>query len=74
MKKTKTGHSTDVEVLEKLAEDPAISNPIPKLIVEHRELTKLVNTYLEALAEAIYPAGVVGEGLLHSSFYQSVAV
>ena len=50
IKRNKTGPSTDAEVLEKLAEDPAISNPIPKLIVEHRELSKLVNTYLGALA------------------------
>jgi DNA polymerase I len=74
VKKIKTGHSTDAEVLEKLAEDPAISNPIPKLIVEHRELSKLVGTYLEALAEAIYPPGVIGAGRIHSSFNQTVAV
>ena len=65
---------TDAEVLEKLAEDPAIENPIPKLIVEHRELSKLVNTYLEALAEAIYPEGVEGAHRIHSSFSQTVAV
>ncbi len=74
IKKNKTGPSTDAEVLEKLAEDPAISNPIPKLIVEHRELSKLVNTYLEALAEAIYPPGVEGAHRIHSSFNQTVAV
>jgi DNA polymerase I len=74
IKKIKTGYSTDAEVLEKLAEDPAIENPIPTLIVEHRELSKLVNTYLEALAEAIYPAGVEGAHRIHSSFSQTVAV
>lgn len=74
IKKNKTGYSTDAEVLEKLAEDPAIENPIPKLIVEHRELSKLVNTYLEALAEAIYPSGVEGAHRIHSSFNQTVAV
>ncbi len=74
IKKNKTGYSTDAEVLEKLADDPSIENPIPKLIVEHRELSKLVNTYLEALAEAIYPAGVQGAHRIHSSFSQTVAV
>ena len=74
IKKIKTGHSTDAEVLEKLAEDPEINNPIPKLIVEHRELSKLVNTYLSALAEEIYPEGSLGGGRIHSSFSQTVAV
>ncbi len=74
LKKIKTGHSTDAEVLEKLAEDPTIENPIPKLIVEHRELTKLVGTYLEALTEEIYPEGALGGGRIHSSFNQTVAV
>ncbi|MBY0263312.1 MAG: hypothetical protein K2Q20_13270, partial [Phycisphaerales bacterium] len=78
VKKIKTGYSTDAEVLETLAEDPSIDNPIPKLIVEHRELTKLVNTYLEALAEEIYdetdprvPPGLGGR--IHCSFNQTVA-
>jgi DNA polymerase-1 len=74
IKKIKTGFSTDAEVLEKLAEDPTIENPIPTLIVEHRELSKLVNTYLEALAEAIYPESSLGAGRIHSSFSQTVAV
>jgi DNA polymerase-1 len=74
IKRIKTGHSTDAEVLEKLAEDPTITNPIPRLIVEHRELTKLVNTYLEALVEEIYPEGSLGGGRIHSSFSQTVAV
>jgi len=81
VKKTKTGHSTDIEVLEKLAGDPALSTPphaqgddakptpIPALIVEHRQLTKLVGTYLEALKQAIEPS----TGRIHSSFNQTVA-
>lgn len=73
IKKIKTGYSTDAEVLEKLAEDATIDNPIPKLIVEHRELTKLVSTYLVALAEAIYPERALGAGRIHSSFNQTVA-
>jgi DNA polymerase I len=73
IKRTKTGFSTDAEVLETLAEDPEISTPIPKLIVEHRELTKLVGTYLVALSEDIYPPGSLGGGRIHCSFHQTVA-
>lgn len=69
IKKTKTGYSTDVEVLEKLAADPAIGSSIPALIVEHRQLTKLVGTYLVALKEAINP----DTGRIHASFNQTVA-
>jgi DNA polymerase-1 len=39
------------------------------MIVEYRQLTKLVNTYLVALAEAIEP----GTGRVHASFHQTVA-
>ncbi|MCK4871846.1 MAG: DNA polymerase I [Phycisphaerales bacterium] len=69
IKKTKTGYSTDVEVLEKLAADPDVTSPIPTLIVEYRTLTKLVNTYLTALAAAINP----DTGRVHASFNQTVA-
>ncbi|MBY0311267.1 MAG: DNA polymerase I [Phycisphaerales bacterium] len=80
IKRIKTGYSTDAEVLDKLAEDPTITTPIPKLIVEHRELSKLVNTYLEALVDDIYPEvpaapehlrGLAGR--IHCSFNQTVA-
>ena len=69
VKKTKTGFSTDIEVLETLAEDAAITTPVPRLIVEYRQLTKLVGTYLVALKEAINPA----TGRIHASFNQTVA-
>ena len=69
VKKTKTGYSTDVEVLEQLAEDPAVSTPIPRLIVEHRQLSKLVGTYLVALKDEINP----DTGRIHASFNQTVA-
>jgi DNA polymerase-1 len=69
IKKTKTGHSTDIEVLERLAGDPAITTPIPGLIVEYRQLTKLVGTYLVALKDAINPR----TGRIHSSFSQTGA-
>jgi DNA polymerase-1 len=69
VKRTKTGYSTDVEVLETLAEDPGVSTNIPRLIVEYRQLTKLVGTYLAALKEEINPA----TGRIHASFNQTVA-
>lgn len=69
LKKTKTGHSTDVEVLERLALDPEVTSEVPRLIVEHRQLTKLVGTYLVALKEAIHP----GTKRIHASFNQTVA-
>ncbi|MEM8836316.1 MAG: DNA polymerase I [Planctomycetota bacterium] len=69
IKKTKTGYSTDSEVLEKLSEDPGVESPIPGLILEYRMLTKLVGTYLEALKEAIHPE----TARIHASFNQTVA-
>tara|TARA_R110002073_G_scaffold147687_3_gene300716 strand:- start:35326 stop:38211 length:2886 start_codon:yes stop_codon:yes gene_type:complete len=69
IKKTKTGFSTDAEVLEKLAADPEIETPIPTLILEYRQLTKLVSTYLKALADEIHPE----TGRIHASFHQTVA-
>lgn len=60
VKKTKTGYSTDVEVLEKLAEQHAV----PKLILEYRSLVKLKNTYLENLPNDINP----NTGRIHTSF------
>lgn len=69
LRKTKTGYSTDAEVLEKLASDPLIESPLPRLIVEHRRLTKLVSTYLVALKEAIHPK----TKRVHASFNQTVA-
>ena len=69
LKRGKTGPSTDVEVLEKLAADPDVDSPVPELIVEYRQLTKLISTYLMALKEAINPA----TGRVHASFHQTVA-
>src|SRR5690606_9060720 len=50
--------------------DPTIDSPLPRLIVEYRQLTKLVNTYLAALKEAINKR----TGRIHASFNQTVAV
>jgi DNA polymerase I len=65
IKKTKTGASTDQEVLEQLAQ----IHPLPRLIIEHRHLTKLKGTYLDALPTMINPA----TGRIHCRFNQVVA-
>ena len=65
VKKTKTGHSTDVEVLERLAEE----HPVPRLVLEYRSLVKLKNTYLDQLADQVNPR----TGRIHTSFNQAGA-
>lgn len=65
VKRTKTGASTDVEVLEKLADE----HPCPKLILEYRSLVKLKNTYLDNLTEYVNPK----TGRIHTSFNQTGA-
>lgn len=70
IKKTKTGFSTDAEVLEKLAADDTIDTQIPTLILEYRQLSKLVNTYLVALKDEIHPV----TKRIHASFNQTVAI
>jgi len=64
-KKTASGWSTDVSVLE----DLAAAHPLPALILEHRQLAKLLGTYVEALVQLVNPES----GLLHTSFNQAVA-
>jgi DNA polymerase I len=66
VKKTKTKqYSTSQDVLEELA---GHGFPIPKLILEHRELHKLKSTYIDAL-----PQLVGRDGRVHTSFNQAVA-
>jgi DNA polymerase I len=65
LKKTKTGSSTDQEVLEQLAP----KHPLPAKILEHRGLTKLKGTYLDALPALVNPE----TGRIHTSFNQVVA-
>ncbi|MEQ1826949.1 MAG: DNA polymerase I [Pirellula sp.] len=65
VKKTKTGPSTDAEVLEELASE----HPLPAKIVEYRQLTKLINTYIDALPKLISPA----TNRVHTSFRQDIA-
>ncbi len=69
IKRGKTGPSTDAEVLEKLTQDAAIETKLPQLVLDYRQLTKLVNTYLVNLAEEIHPE----TGRIHASFNQTVA-
>ena len=69
LRKTKTGYSTDAEVLEKLATDPEVDSKTPGFVLEYRQLTKLVGTYLVALKEAINKE----TGRIHASFHQAVA-
>jgi len=64
VKKTKTGTSTDVEVLEALATVHAL----PASILKYRELAKLKSTYVDALPELINPK----TGRVHTSFNQTV--
>jgi DNA polymerase-1 len=61
-KKTKTGYSTDVAVLEELAREDAV----PALILRHRTLAKLKSTYVDTLADM---AG--SDGRLHTNFIQT---
>ncbi|QDT96656.1 DNA polymerase I [Gimesia aquarii] len=65
IKKTKTGPSTDQSVLEKLAP----LHELPAKISEHRHLSKLKSTYLDALPELVNPE----TGRIHASFNQVVA-
>ena len=65
VKKTKTGPSTDVEALEKLADQ----HPVPSLVLEYRSLVKLKNTYLDNLTDFVNPR----TGRIHASFNQTGA-
>ncbi|MBZ0273515.1 DNA polymerase I [bacterium] len=64
-KKTKTGYSTDVQVLESLAP----LHIVAKLMLDYRALHKLKSTYVDTLPQLVNP----NTGRLHTSFHQSVA-
>tara|TARA_B100001059_G_scaffold74191_4_gene71787 strand:+ start:10678 stop:13479 length:2802 start_codon:yes stop_codon:yes gene_type:complete len=66
VKKRKTGPSTDQEVLEKLDRDPEVMTPLPGLVLEYRQLAKLVSTYLLSLKDSINPR----THRIHSKFNQ----
>ncbi len=61
----KGGRSTDAEVLETLADE----HPLPKVIVQYRELDKLKGTYLDALPRCVNPK----TGRIHTRYDQAVA-
>ena len=63
-RRTKTGRSTDADTLETLRAE----NPMVELVLEHRQLTKLKGTYVDAL-----PQLVERDGRVHTSYYQAVA-
>jgi DNA polymerase-1 len=66
LKRTKTGPSTDADVLEQLA---AMGHALPRLILDYRELQKLKSTYVDTL-----PATVNRHtGRIHTSFNQTGA-
>ena len=64
LSKTKTGASTDADVLEELAQ----MHPLPAKIIEYRQFSKLKNTYVDALPQLVNPA----TNRVHASFNQSV--
>jgi DNA polymerase-1 len=62
-RKTKTGYSTDVKVLEKLS-----FHELPQAVLLHRTLSKLQSTYVEKLAALVHPK----TDRVHTSFNQTV--
>jgi DNA polymerase I len=66
LKRTATGPSTDVTVLQQLADE---GHQLPVLLMEYRELSKLESTYIDALPALVNPR----TNRLHSSFNQTVA-
>ncbi len=65
IKKTKTGASTDMSVLEELASQ----HELPDKIVSYRQVGKLKSTYVDALPQEIYAE----TGRIHTSFNQTIA-
>ena len=65
LKKTKTGPSTDEQVLSELA----LQHPLPQAILDYRSLIKLKNTYVDPLPGLINPA----TGRIHTNFSQTTA-
>jgi DNA polymerase-1 len=63
LKRTKTGPSTDAEVLEQLAPQ----HPIVQKILDHRQVQKLLSTYVDGLTPLIGP-----DGRVHTTFQQTL--
>jgi DNA polymerase-1 len=64
LKKTKSGYSTDVDTLTKLA----ALHPLPRKLLEYRVLSKLKSTYIDSLPGLVDPVS----GRLHTSFHQAL--
>lgn len=64
IRKTKTGYSTDSDVLEKLSK----SHPICQLIIDYRELSKLKSTYVDVLPMLIHKK----TERIHTTFHQGL--
>lgn len=67
IKNTKTGYSTDSEVLQEL--ESRDLSPIPKMILNYRELDKILSTYVNALPELLNPK----TKRIHTTFHLNVA-
>src|SRR5207244_5402469 len=65
IRRTKTGYSTDADVLTELA----LGHPLPAKILEHRSMAKLKGTYADTLPGLINPR----TGRIHTTFNQLVA-
>jgi len=65
VRKTKTGYSTDVSVLEELRHE----HPIIERLLEYRQMQKLKSTYIDAMPALINPR----TGKIHTSFNQTIA-
>jgi len=65
LRRTKTSRSTDADTLDALAE----LHPLPKVILEIRQLSKLKGTYIDALPQLLNPT----TGRIHTSWEQAVA-
>lgn len=63
-KKTKTGWSTDMDVLNRLAQD----HELPALVLQYRSISKLKSTYTDSLPRLVDPA----TGRIHTSYNQAV--
>lgn len=63
IKRTKTGPSTDADVLQQLSHQ----HPLPRRLMEYRELSKLVSTYVDALPKLVDPS----TGRIHTSLNQA---
>jgi DNA polymerase I len=64
LKKTKSGFSTDVDTLEKLA----AVHPMPRKLIEYRTISKLKSTYADSLSEVIRS----GTGRIHTTWHQAL--